>query len=96
MKSSYEVIIQGGHVVLPHGIEKMDIGINEGVIVALEPQLIPGGDTMIYDATDLVVMPGAIDAHVHFNEPGLASWEGFETGSASLAVGGLQHILICR
>lgn len=89
MKSNYEVIVQGGHVVLPHGVEKMDIGINEGVIVAMEPQLIPDGDTMIYDATDLVVMPGAIDAHVHFNEPGLASWEGFETGSASLAVGGI-------
>ena len=33
-------------------------------------------------------MPGVIDTHVHFNEPGLESWEGFQTGSAALAAGG--------
>ncbi|MCM3783762.1 allantoinase AllB [Neobacillus mesonae] len=89
MKPRYEVIIQGGLIVLPHGIEKLDIGIQRGVITALEPRLVPDEMTSVYDATNLVVMPGTVDAHVHFNEPGLASWEGFESGSASLAAGGI-------
>ncbi len=33
-------------------------------------------------------MPGMIDTHVHISEPGRAHWEGFETGSKSLAAGG--------
>ncbi len=34
-------------------------------------------------------MPGLIDTHVHFNEPGRTEWEGLETGSRSLAAGGV-------
>jgi allantoinase len=34
------------------------------------------------------VLPGAIDAHVHFNEPGRTGWEGWATGTAALAAGG--------
>jgi allantoinase len=33
-------------------------------------------------------MPGMIDTHVHFNEPGRTEWEGLATGSRSLAAGG--------
>ena len=40
------------------------------------------------DARGLHVFPGVIDAHLHFNEPGRADWEGFETGSRALAAGG--------
>ena len=40
------------------------------------------------DATGLHIFPGVIDAHVHFNEPGRADWEGIETGSRALAAGG--------
>ena len=32
---------------------------------------------------------GLIDSHVHFNEPGRTEWEGVETGSKSLAAGGV-------
>jgi allantoinase len=37
---------------------------------------------------DAMILPGWIDAHVHFNEPGRADWEGFATGSRALAAGG--------
>ena len=40
------------------------------------------------DARGLHVLPGALDAHVHFNEPGRADWEGWATGTAALAAGG--------
>ena len=33
-------------------------------------------------------MPGLIDVHVHFNEPGRTEWEGAATGSRALAAGG--------
>jgi allantoinase len=40
------------------------------------------------DATGLTMLPGLIDVHVHFNEPGRADWEGAATGSRALAAGG--------
>jgi allantoinase len=42
----------------------------------------------VIDATGCLLLPGAIDAHVHFNEPGRTEWEGFATGSRACAAGG--------
>ena len=39
-------------------------------------------------ATSTSFLPGVIDAHLHFNEPGRTEWEGFATGSRALAAGG--------
>lgn len=41
------------------------------------------------DAKGLLLMPGLVDAHVHFSEPGRGHWEGFETGSRAAAAGGV-------
>jgi len=40
------------------------------------------------DARGLLLLPGAIDAHVHYNEPGRTDWEGWATGSLASAAGG--------
>ncbi len=66
---------------------RFDIGITEGVITALAPALPDPAKTTL-DATGLLVWPGIMDAHVHFNEPGRADWEGLATGSRALAAGG--------
>lgn len=82
-----DLIVQGGSVVLPDGVRTADIGVRDGVIVALAPFLArPARETI--DAQGKFVMAGTIDAHVHFNEPGMGDWEGFATGSAALAAGG--------
>jgi allantoinase len=64
-----------------------DIGIVDGQIAAIEPNL-SGLSKEAIDASGLHVFPGLIDSHVHFNEPGRAHWEGIETGSRALAAGG--------
>lgn len=43
----------------------------------------------VIDASGLLLMPGLVDAHVHFSEPGRGHWEGFETGSRAAAAGGV-------
>ncbi|WP_239615967.1 allantoinase AllB [Cohnella mopanensis] len=82
-----DVIIKGGEVVLPDGVRVADVGIQDGVIVAIAPDIQISSEQTI-DAQGLYVMAGAVDAHVHLNEPGLGEWEGFESGSAALAAGG--------
>jgi allantoinase len=83
-----DLIIRKGTVVLQDECRQLDIGIRNGKIAALGENLVVLEQTPIYDAEGLTILPGMIDAHVHFNEPALGHWEGFVTGSASLAAGG--------
>jgi allantoinase len=68
-----------------------DIGISDGKFVALGKDLSGSAKSEI-DARDLMIFPGVIDAHVHFNEPGRTDWEGFETGTRAAAAGGTTTV----
>jgi allantoinase len=82
--ADFDLILRGGAVVTPVGVKKSDVAVAEGRIVALAPQLSGTAREEIL-ATTLHIFPGVIDAHVHFNEPGRADWEGIETGSTRRA-----------
>ncbi|MBV9506392.1 MAG: allantoinase [Acidobacteriia bacterium] len=82
----HELVIRGGTLITPSGPRAADLAVEDGVIAAIAAEL-PGALTEI-DARGLSVFPGLIDAHVHFNEPGRADWEGAATGSRALAAGG--------
>jgi allantoinase len=47
----------------------------------------------VVDLDGLVLLPGIIDDHVHFNEPGRENWEGYRTGSMAAAAGGITTFL---
>ncbi len=80
-------IVRDGMVVLSTGVQKLSIGISDGAIAVLAPEISePARETI--DAHGLHVFPGVLDAHVHFNDPGRSAWEGVPTGSAALAAGG--------
>lgn len=63
------------------------IGIAEGQFQAVAADL-SGTATEEIDHTHGFLLPGWIDSHVHFNEPGRTEWEGLATGSRALAAGG--------
>ena len=63
----------------------------DGTITAVGSEVRDGEETI--DARNLVVLPGVIDAHVHFNEPGRADWEGWEAGTRGAAAGGVTTVL---
>jgi allantoinase len=82
-----DLLITGGEVVTPTGTTRLDLGIVGGQIVELEPELsTPTRERL--DAKGKQLFPATLDSHVHFNDPGRASWEGIATGSAALAAGG--------
>jgi allantoinase len=72
---TYDVLIRA---------DDRDIAIADGVIAGFEA----GPAREEIDARGLAVLPGVIDAHVHFNEPGRTDWEGWATGTRALAAGG--------
>jgi allantoinase len=66
-----------------------DLAIADGVIAAREEPGALGDDAReVIDARGLDILPGLIDAHVHFNDPGRAAWEGWGSGTRALAAGG--------
>ena len=69
-----------------------DLALDGSEIVAVGPELDVAAAEVI-DARRLLVLPGAIDAHVHFNDPGRADWEGWATGTAAAAAGGTTTVL---
>lgn len=81
-----DLVVRGGTVVTPERLCQADVAIEDGRITAVSPDL-PGAAAEI-DAGGQFVFPGLIDAHLHFNEPGRADWEGAATGSRALAAGG--------
>jgi allantoinase len=74
------------HDLLVHGTNG-SLAITDGFITAAGPSL-SGTAREEINFRDALILPGWIDAHVHFNEPGRADWEGFATGSRALAAGG--------
>lgn len=83
----HELIIRGGTLVTEQDAALADVAVDGGVIVEVGQQV--GGEAReTIDATGLHIFPGAIDAHLHFNEPGRTDWEGFVTGSKAAAAGG--------
>ncbi|HEV2405278.1 MAG TPA: amidohydrolase family protein, partial [Ktedonobacterales bacterium] len=85
--SAYDLIIRNGTLVTEDGERQGDIGVAGGEIATVETEL-TGGAAEELDATGLYIFPGVIDAHLHFNEPGRAEWEGIATGSRAVAAGG--------
>ncbi|MDD1772803.1 MAG: dihydroorotase [Methanomassiliicoccales archaeon] len=71
-------------------LQKACIGIEDGRIVSVKKVL--KGDEH-YDFGDRLVLPGAVDPHVHFREPGQTNKEDFQTGSLSALFGGVTCVL---
>ena len=86
-----DLVIRGGEAILPTGRAAADIAVTDGVVTAIGTHVEDGGATI--DARGLVIFPGLVDAHVHFNEPGRADWEGWDAGTRGAAAGGVTTVL---
>jgi dihydroorotase len=87
------VIIRHGRVIDPGRINgPADVLIENGKIAAVGPGLkAPAGATVI-DATGKWVLPGFVDLHVHFREPGFEYKETIATGAAAAVAGGFTSV----
>ena len=90
------ILIRGGRVVdAAAQIDKIaDVYLDDGVIQKVGEKLeAKDKDDKIIDAKGLVVMPGLVDLHVHFRDPGQTEKEDIETGSHAAARGGVTTVV---
>ena len=89
------LLIQNATLVLPDRVVEGDLRVSGGSIssIAAGGGLDPINQETVIDATGLHLLPGAIDPHVHFREPGHTDREDLESGSRAAAAGGVTSFL---
>jgi allantoinase len=93
-----ELLIRARQAVTPDGPVPALISVTDGKISGVLPYDADAGTrypnpAVIELASDQVLMPGLVDAHVHVNEPGRTEWEGFATATLAAAAGGITTIV---
>lgn len=91
MGETYDLVVRGGRCVLPDGIAAGDIAVRAGRIAAVG-DLASAEAAEVVDAAGLHVLPGPIDAQVHFREPGFEHKEDLESGTRAAVLGGITSI----
>src|SRR6202161_1790163 len=87
-----DLVINGGILVSPDAEVRASIAIKDGKIHAIgAPEAMPAASETL-DATGMHVLPGAIDVHVHFRDPGYPHKEDFASGTAGAAFGGVTTV----
>jgi dihydroorotase len=90
--TSADLLICGGKVVTPQFVVETNVAIKDGTIIAVgSDEAMPQARETL-DASGLYVLPGAIDVHVHFRDPGYPHKEDFASGTAAAAFGGVTTV----
>jgi len=86
-------ILYSKRVLFDEKLQEASILIKDGIIqdVLSGRNELPQWDFTDYG--DLVIFPGAIDTHIHINEPGRTDWEGFDTATKAAAAGGITTLI---
>lgn len=85
------ILIKNGKIIEKNELVSKDILINNNMILNIADNI--DEDCEMLDASGCLVMPGAIDVHVHLREPGFSKKETIKTGTLSAAKGGVTSIM---
>jgi len=86
-----DLTIRGATIVTPDGRYRGDIHVQDGTVAALGS--LDASARQVVDAGGLLALPGVVDSHVHFMDPGPTEREDFITGSSAAAVGGTTTVV---
>jgi dihydroorotase len=85
-----DLLIRNGTLVTSKGRVRADLGVKNGRIASVGADLGPAEQEV--DVGSLHVLPGLVDVHVHFREPGMEYKEDFSSGSQAAAAGGVTTV----
>src|ERR1700738_69097 len=87
----FDLVVAAGTVVTPTGRRRADVYVKSGRVALVSEVEHPAAAR--FDATGLLVMPGMVDAHVHFMDPGDPEREDFPTASAAALRSGVTTVV---
>ena len=89
----FSLLITGGRLVTPSGVIEADVAVHHGKIAAIGSAGSLKGAEEVVCAAGKYVLPAVVDAHVHFNDPGLPEREDITTGTSAAAAGGVGTVI---
>ncbi|GGV72195.1 MULTISPECIES: allantoinase AllB [Streptomyces] len=92
--SGAPLMLRSTRVVTPEGTRAASVAVAHGTITAVLPHdaPVPAGARLV-DLGDDALLPGLVDTHVHIDEPGRTTWEGFGTATRAAAAGGITTLI---
>ncbi|MCW2748546.1 MAG: allantoicase [Nocardioidaceae bacterium] len=85
--------IQAHHVLVDGAFRPATVRLEHGKIAAIDAyDDVPAG-VVLHTSETAYVVPGVVDTHVHINEPGRTSWEGFRSATEAAALGGATTLV---
>lgn len=87
----HDLAVRNATLVTPRGRRRAHLYVADGRIAAVTAEEHAARETV--DAAGLYLLPGAVDGHVHFQDPGDTSREDFISGSSAAAVGGVTTVV---
>ncbi len=91
------ILLKNGYVVIDNQLVERDILIEKDIIIDIKENIILKdsdlNETIVYNCEGCLVMPGAVDVHVHLREPGFECKETIKTGTLSSSKGGVTTIM---
>ncbi len=91
-----KILIKNAHILSPGDDldQKGDILITDGKVSGIGKALkVPETDAEIIDASGCYAVPGFVDVHTHFRDPGETEKEDIHTGALSAAAGGYTTVV---
>lgn len=86
-----KTVLKNGYVLTAGQLRRADVLIDAGVIQDISPE-IPASQNQFVSVAGQVILPGFVDVHVHFREPGYTDKETIATGSLAAAHGGYTTV----
>ena len=87
-----DLVLTGGKVVAPDAVTDASVAIKDEKILCVgAADAMPSARETV-DVSGMHLLPGAIDVHVHFRDPGYPHKEDFATGTAAAAFGGVTTV----
>ena len=91
---AFDLVVRAGQVFIEGSLQRLNIGVRDGRIAALDPKPLTGRRTV--DASDRLVLPGGIDPHCHIAQTtstGLRTADDFYHASVGAAFGGTTLVM---
>lgn len=88
-----DLAVRGGRVVIDGELREVDLGVTDGVFSHIVQPDAPLEALEEVRLNGEVILPGLVDGHVHFREPGYTEKEGIETGTSAAAAGGVTTVV---
>ena len=86
-----KTVLKNGYVLTAGQLQRADVLIDAGMIQDISPE-IPASQNQVVSIVGQVILPGFVDVHVHFREPGYTDKETIATGSLAAAHGGYTTV----